>query len=99
MASETETKPQVLVAEEEEEKIELDSLTIGRENWHAQRADWRHRPPDATPPTATIEKFRRSKQNDLETIQYELVSGRSSMRVPLCFLIEALVDVWEEESF
>ncbi|MDP2436213.1 MAG: hypothetical protein Q8P67_10755 [archaeon] len=78
--------------------LPLDHVSIGRENWHAQRADWRQRPPHVTP-TDYIEKFKKSKACDLELIQFEIVSGRKSGHVPLQFVIASLVDCWEEETF
>ena len=78
--------------------VPLDHISMGRENWHAQRADWRQRPPHVTP-TAYIEKFKKSKACDLELIQYDIVSGRKSGHVPLQFVIASLIDCWEEETY
>ena len=89
---------QPIVNEDQESILPVDHVSIGRENWHAQRADWRQRPPHVTP-TAYIEKFKKSRAFDLEIIQYEICSGRKSGHVPLQFVIAALVESWEEQGF
>jgi hypothetical protein len=77
------------------EEKDMPYVAVGRENWQEQRSDWRRRPKGFLPARTNARDY----AYDIETIQYQLVSGRRSMRIPLRMLIESLVDLWQDEEY